>query len=277
MPTQQEIFRVDVLISWSKSQSKEMALLFRRWLPEVVPGLQPWMSSKDIEKGKPWFSELQKFLGEATSCIICLTSENVRSPWLYYETGAIATKTQHVSVSPYLIGIGVSMIADGPLAQYQCTEATKEDTLELVRSLNKALATPHDEGLLDGNFEAKWPEYENELRRILDTESSAAPADFVETEADILAGYRLSAEARKLLISAAGGSGYVTLASGGIIKAGEEVLSLHNHRSIALWKQAINDLLQYGLLSCDDRQGSLFGVSGKGYQVVDLLQRSSGT
>ena len=65
---------MDVLISWSKKQSREMASVFHGWLPKVVPGLRPWMSSKDIDKGKQWFGELQDFLGEATSCIICVTS-----------------------------------------------------------------------------------------------------------------------------------------------------------------------------------------------------------
>lgn len=102
---------MDVLISWSKNQSRQVASVLYGWLPKVVPGFRPWMSSKDIDKGKPWFSELQNFLGEATSCIICVTSENVRSPWIYYETGAIAAKKQDVLVCPYLVGIGVSMIA----------------------------------------------------------------------------------------------------------------------------------------------------------------------
>ena len=77
---------MDVLISWSKKQSKEMAVVFHSWLPKVVPGFKPWMSSKDIDKGKQWFSELQDFLGEASSCVIFVTAENVRSPWIYYET-----------------------------------------------------------------------------------------------------------------------------------------------------------------------------------------------
>ena len=182
-------FAMDVLISWSKNQSRQVASVFRTWLPKVVPGLRPWMSNKDIDKGKQWFGELQAFLGEATSCVICVTAENVRSPWIYYETGAIAAKKQEVLVCPYLIGIGISMIADGPLAQYQCTEATKEDTLALIRSLNRALAKPHDEGLLAGNFESKWPEFEEELTRVIETEV-AAPAGFVETDADVLAGYK---------------------------------------------------------------------------------------
>ena len=105
---------MDVLISWSKNQSREMATLFHGWLPKVVPGFRPWMFSKDIDKGKQWFDELQGFLSEATSCIIFATSENVRSPWIYYETGAIAAKKQGVLICPYLVGIGTSMIADGP-------------------------------------------------------------------------------------------------------------------------------------------------------------------
>ena len=78
---------MDLLIGWSKKRSKEMASAFHGWLPRVVPGFRPWMSSKDIDKGKQWLSELQGFLGEATSCIICVTAEDVRSPWIYYETG----------------------------------------------------------------------------------------------------------------------------------------------------------------------------------------------
>ena len=46
----------------------------------------------------------------------------------------------------------MSMIADGPFAQYQCTEATKEDTLALVLSLNRVLPTSHNDELIRGNF-----------------------------------------------------------------------------------------------------------------------------
>ncbi len=270
---------MDVLISWSKSQSKEMASVFHAWLPRVVPGFHPWMSTKDITKGKQWFGELQGFLGDATSCVICVTSENVRSPWLYYETGAIATKKQEVLVCPYLIGVGVSMIADGPLSQYQCTEATKEDTFNLIRSLNRALATPHDEGLLWGNFESRWPEFEEELHRILEMES-ASPADFVETEADILAGYNLSAEARRLLVIAAKTDGHVLYtrsSSGCNTQAGNQVFNVpHNPRSEAIWEQAIRDLVTHGLLADRGYKGEVFKVTAKGFEVADLLQHHAG-
>jgi len=265
---------MDVLISWSKKQSKEMASVFHDWLPKAVPGLRPWMSSKDIDKGKQWFGELQDFLGEATSCIICVTAENVRSPWIYYETGAVAAKKQEVLVCPYLVGVGVNMIADGPLSQYQCTEATKEDTLALVKSLNKALPQPHDEGSLCGDFENTWPEFEAELRQIL-TMDVAAPADFVVTEADVLAGYKLSAEARALLVATSqDGQGAIMYArhSGGtnIQVRGQCMNDPASRRSTALWEQAIIDLVGYNLLT---KQGDLFEITAKGYAVADLLTK----
>ncbi len=270
---------MDVLISWSKNQSREMASLFHDWLPKVVPGFRPWMSSKDIDKGKQWFTEVQNVLGEATSCIICVTSKNVRSPWIYYETGAIAAKKQDVLVCPYLVGIGVSMIADGPLAQYQCTEASKEDTLALIRSLNRVLGAPHDETLLSGNFEDKWPEYEQQLIRILEMESGDT-ADFVETEADILAGYKLSAAARKLLATAANADGQVVhtrSSSGSNTQAGGQSLNEpHNPRSEATWEQAIKDLVAYDLLTERGYEGAVFEVTAKGYEVADLLQKRGG-
>lgn len=268
---------MDVLISWSKKQSRELASAFHGWLPKVVPGFRPWMSSKDIDKGKQWFSELQEFLGEATSCIVCVTKENVRSPWIYYETGAIAGKKQDVLVCPYLLGVGVSMIADGPLSQFQCTEATKSDTLALIRSMNRALAPPHDDGLLCGNFESKWPEFEQELRRLLEIEV-AAPADFVESEADILAGYQLSSEARTLLKKASQADGtviFTSTSSGRNTQVGRESLNQpHNARSEAMWKQAIQDLVEVGLLADRGYKGEVFGLTGKGFQVADLLQET---
>jgi hypothetical protein len=268
---------MDILISWSKKQSKETASLFHTWLPKVVPGIRPWMSSKDIDKGKLWFGELQEFLGEATSCVICVTTENVRSPWIYYETGAIAAaQKQKVLVCPYLIGIGVSMIADGPFAQFQCTEATKDDTLALIKSLNKSLANPHNEVLLCGNFESNWPEFEKELDRILEI-AAVDTAEFVETEADVLAGYNLSAEARKLLVTAAANEGdiiYCRYSGGADIQAGNVTLNdPDNRRSIAIWEKAIMDLVAYDLLTERGNSGEFFEVTAKGYEVADFLHK----
>jgi hypothetical protein len=143
--------------------------------------------------------------------------------------------------------------------------------------LNKALATPHDDGLLVGNFESRWPEFEQELTRILAMEA-AALADFVETEADVLAGYNLSAEARKVLVTAVAGNGRITNVissrAGRSISASGQVLNEpRNPRSEAIWEGAIHDLVACDLLKDKGYKGEVFGVTDRGYKVADVLQK----
>jgi hypothetical protein len=276
---QQAEVNMDVLISWSKPRSREVATLFHGWLPKVLPGLAPWMSDKDIDKGTEWFAELQGLLGKATLCIICVTAENVRSPWLYYETGAIATKEgEGVRVCPYLIGIEPSMLSDGPLGKWQCTVATKAETLALMRSLNKVLdeGKRHNEALLEGNFEAKWPEFEKELSRIVALDVGGGD-EFVSTDADQLAGLNLSSEARTLLVEAAkDGNGLVMCIGtlGGMIvqSNGKQFAEQGNPRSKAKWKRVIADLVGCELLEPRGNKGEVFGMTDKGYEVADILK-----
>ena len=274
---QQAEVDMDVLISWSKSRSREVATLFRGWLPNVLPGVAPWMSDKDIDKGTEWFAELQGLLGRAKLCIICVTAENVRSPWLYYETGAIAAKNdERVRVCPYLVGIEPSMLSDGPLGKWQCTMATKPDTLALIRSLNKVLdeGKRHHPTVLEGNFETRWPEFEKELNRILAVDIKGGDT-FVATDADQLAGYNLSSDARTLLIEAAKdrhGDILRCQDSGGlhVQTNGREFVERLNPRSEAKWKKAIADLVGCGLLEAHGA-GETFSVTASGYEVADLL------
>src|SRR5437868_3712032 len=81
-----------LFLSWSKPNSRALAAFLKKWLPDVLPGIEPWMSAEDIEKGVPWFDAIQGALVATHSCIICVTPENVDSKWLYYEAGAISGK-----------------------------------------------------------------------------------------------------------------------------------------------------------------------------------------
>ena len=155
---------LEVLISWSGRQSRAVALGLHIWLPKVLPTLRPWISTQDIDKGTRWSNELQNYLARAQGSIICLTPENIVSPWVYWETGAIS-QTQRFPICPLLIGISPEDIKGGPLNQFQCTFADKEDVLLLVTSLNQRLEVPEDELRLRGLFEHHW----DELRQVLDS------------------------------------------------------------------------------------------------------------
>jgi len=69
-----------VFISWSGPFSKQVAELLRDWVGDVLQGVQPWISSEDIEKGSFWFGEISNQLAETSFGIICLTTENKDAP-----------------------------------------------------------------------------------------------------------------------------------------------------------------------------------------------------
>lgn len=119
---------MDVILSWSGDQSRKVAEMLNGWLKDVLPGVKPWISTEDLTKGSAWFPALLGRLEVARLCIICITPENVRSPWLYFEAGAIAGKRADTRVCTYLIGVGPAQLASGPLGQFQATLADKADT-----------------------------------------------------------------------------------------------------------------------------------------------------
>src|SRR5581483_7457601 len=61
---------MNVILTWSQTHSHDIALYLREWLAEVLPGVKPWVSSEDIQKGKKWFEELMTQFGATRVCII---------------------------------------------------------------------------------------------------------------------------------------------------------------------------------------------------------------
>jgi len=147
---------LEVFLSWSRSASHEVAKVFKDWLPVVLAGTRPWMSSEDIAKGTPWFVSISAQLACSQACLIFVTPENVESAWLYYEAGAIRHAMQDAVICPYLLGVKPSRLAATPLSQFQHTIFDKDDTFRLIKTINAKLASPHHEGMLEGNFDSKW-------------------------------------------------------------------------------------------------------------------------
>ncbi len=72
-----------LFIGWSGETSCQVALTLWDWLPRFIPGVKPWMSSEDIMKGARWGLEIAAQLKKAKIGIICLTKENIESPWIF--------------------------------------------------------------------------------------------------------------------------------------------------------------------------------------------------
>jgi hypothetical protein len=73
---------MNIFISWSGERSRAVGDLLDDWLQCVIQALNPWMSSKDIDRGALWFSEITNQLKDTTLGIICLTKENLNKPWI---------------------------------------------------------------------------------------------------------------------------------------------------------------------------------------------------
>src|SRR5207244_2100425 len=92
-------------ISWSGPTSRDVAIALRGWLPKVLSTSEPWLSDEDIRKGTTWITELRKELEKSHAGIVCVTRENLSSPWLLFESGALSKTLDRHLVCPYLFGI----------------------------------------------------------------------------------------------------------------------------------------------------------------------------
>ena len=152
-----------VFISWSGDMSKAVAEALRHWLPCVIQAVEPWVSSHDIERGVRWSPALAKELEQTKVGIICLTPDNLKAPWILFEAGGLSKTVDATFVCPFLFRVENSDL-EGPLAQFQTTKAQKDDTRELMHTINKSLVpSVLKEGALDQAFEKWWPDLEQRL------------------------------------------------------------------------------------------------------------------
>lgn len=156
-----------VFLSWSGQRSQAVAELLDRWLKCVIQAIHPWMSSKDIDRGSLWFSEITDQLQTTSVGIICLTKENKVKPWILFEAGALAKGLTSSRICTFLIDLQPSEVTN-PLAQFNHTLPNKDNMWELVRTLNTALKDGAlKEDILDRVFETYWPQFEEEFRSII--------------------------------------------------------------------------------------------------------------
>ena len=175
-----------VFICWSEDQSKVVAETLRGWLKKVIQQLEPFLSTQDIRTGKRWSLEIASQLRDTKFGILCLTRENLDSPWLNFEAGALSkTVDDNTFVCPYLIsGLQPAEVPD-PLGQFQSNSADKEGTLKLVKTINAALADKKlEETLLDEIFDKFWPDLEKVLRTLPPVIGEEKPKRKVEDMAE---------------------------------------------------------------------------------------------
>ena len=156
-----------VFISWSGNRSHAIAELLNDWIKCVLQATKPWMSSRDIERGSLWFTEIAEQLKDTAVGIVCITQSNKSEPWILFEAGALAKGLSSNRVCTFLIDLKSKDLKD-PLAQFNHTLPDRDGLWNLVRTLNNSLSSDDlDERILEQVFETYWPRFEKDFSESL--------------------------------------------------------------------------------------------------------------
>lgn len=171
-----------IFISWSGERSEALAKALREWFPLVLHYIEPWLSQSDIQAGERWSIEIAKELENCNFGVICITRENMNSPWILFEAGALAKSMQDGRVIPLLLDLDFKEIS-GPLAQFQSKKADSDGIKELIGSLNKAATTPVPDLQLNKLIAALWDDLE---KQIIAIPKSGTPTKHSRPQGEIL-------------------------------------------------------------------------------------------
>lgn len=177
-----------LFISWSGKLSHLVAISLRDWIPSVIQEVEPYVSSEDIEKGARWEAELAKELDKSNFGIVCLTRDNVASPWLNFEAGALAKSLGKARVVPVLFNMDrVDVPSSSPLSQFQSTVFERHDVEQTLRSINGRTEKPLPQQRLSLVVEKWWPDLHSRLAEIEEAyATNLAPQQSSPTEHEMI-------------------------------------------------------------------------------------------
>ena len=173
-----------VFLSWSGERSRLLADALKDWLPSVLQNLDPWLSSRDIGKGTRWAIEMTRELSQTGVGILCLTRENLSSPWLHFEAGALSKALDDARVCTLLLDVTPTDLAP-PLSLFQWTNVDRDDIAKLVVTLHRvsAVGTLSDSQLHE-SVAVWWPKLEARLANIpANVSTNSGP---VRTDRDVM-------------------------------------------------------------------------------------------
>ena len=165
-----------IFLSWSGPRSRAVAEALNDWLRRVIQAVKPFYSP-EIEKGAKWSGEIDSALEDTRFGIVCLTPDNLTSPWIHFEAGALS-KTKDALIWTFLHGLTPGDVPP-PLGKFQHTVAGRDDTLLLLKTINRRLGEvggePLTDKLLEENFETFWPQLEVKLSAAQEVADSGLP------------------------------------------------------------------------------------------------------
>ena len=162
-----------VFLAWSGKTSKEVASILKSWLPLMNPHIEAVFSSADVTPGRTWFEDLRRNVEECDCALFCLTSDNVHSPWLYYEAGML----HNARVIPLLFDVPAYRL-DGPFSRFQAATFEKNSLWGIASDLNGLCGRDAvSEKALREQFEELYPTVEKMLAQVREKQSGRGAED----------------------------------------------------------------------------------------------------
>ena len=174
-----------IFISWSGQLSKELGEVINNWIPGVLQNVKPYFTPDDVEKGTRWNSEISRELQESQVGILILTKDNLTSPWIMFESGALSKQMDKSRICPILFGIENTDLV-GPLVQFQATAFNKTDVNKLVKTINNACVDYKlEDSVLNSVYEMWWPKLEENINVVMRKPKEKTSAK-IRTERDMI-------------------------------------------------------------------------------------------
>ena len=172
---------MNLFLSWSKNKSKCLAEATKRFLEKVLGDSIKIFFSPNMYLGSCVDNEIHRNLLECKKCLVCITADNFKNPWLLYEAGVVYGANYASGSKTIVIPILFEDIPDWsswidkPLNRYVPIQMydTNRDFSSGKNSFEKFLKQiADDEGIAVYNFSKNWNIYKNEIKSILDSEQT---------------------------------------------------------------------------------------------------------
>ena len=132
-----------------------------------MDGVDVWASSEDVRLGTDWRESLRTALRDTEYAILCITPQNVDSPWIAMEAGAITMgRGETFPAVPLLFGLGVDDLPSH-LSGFQALEATEENLLRVGREVRECLGVTTDHSVFERRLTVHTQNLWQELTRLI--------------------------------------------------------------------------------------------------------------
>ena len=154
-----------IFISWSKTYSGKIANELKVWLKEAFDSkIDTFISSEGIGSGTDWYRKISEELDSSELGILVLTPENINSPWIMYEAGALSNKK---AIIPILFERNPNQV-EGPINKRNYIVYNKKSFLKLLLDINEIINAGVSKKALNAFLNTEWEILQSKIDPLLE-------------------------------------------------------------------------------------------------------------